>query len=184
MYLANQIANKLLNPKDNTSNKVEPITSQGYLDNYNTLQGLVPAYNNAAQNQASTNKITKDYNDLVQQTMNDYDRRGMLGSGAFAKYMTNNVDYGLGQGLAAYQGQAESNANAYNLQTAGLQQTAMQNILAQQEAAQGNQLKQSQFNQQLNYNKQKLALENQIAQEELKQKKIAANRAAGKPDYW
>ena len=162
----------------------EPLTSQGYLSNYNSLQGLIPAYNDAAQNQASRNKITKDYNDLTQQTINDFDRRGMLGSGAFAKYMTNNVNYGLGQGLASYQGQAESNANTYNLQTAGLQQTAMQNILAQQEAAQANQLKQSQFNQQLNYNIKQQELENQIAQEQLEQQKIAANRAAGRADWY
>jgi hypothetical protein len=170
--------------KNKNNNNIEPLTSQGYLDNYNSLQGLVPAYNNAAQNQASTNKITKDYNDLTQQTINDFDRRGMLGSGAFAKYMTNNVNYGLGQGLASYQGQAESNANTYNLQTAGLQQTAMQNILAQQEAAQANQIKQSQFDKQLNYNNQQQDVKNQIAQELLKQQKIAANRAAGKPDWW
>lgn len=166
-------------PKQSTTDN-----AQGYLTNYNTLSGLVPEYNTEAQKTAAMNEITKNYNDLVKQTMEGFDKRGMLGSGAFADYMAKNVNYGLGQGLASYQGQAEQNANAYNLQKAGLQQTAMQNLLTQQRAAQESQLKQDQFNQQMAYNQQKTNMANQLAQEQMRQQKIQQNRAAGRPDWW
>lgn len=170
-------------PNQQTTNSY-PATSQEYLNSYNSLAGLVPVYNDEAQKQAAIASISKQYNDLVNSTIEDFDRRGMLGSGAFAKYITNNANYGLGQGLASYQGQAEANANTYNLQRTQQQQAAMQSIMAQQQAAQNAKTQQDQFKQQMLYSQQQQDQKNQLAQDALKQQKINANRAAGKPDWW
>lgn len=162
------------------------------LNNYNTQISQnttplgytrLPAYNDEAQKQASINEITKNYNDLALATMNRYNDRNMLGSSAFGEDMNKQVNYGLGQSLASYQGQAEANKNQYNVQGASLAQSAMNNLVNQQQQAQANQLKNMQFQQQLNYQKQRDIIQDRQQQDLLRYNQNK-QKYPNNPSWW
>jgi uncharacterized protein YbjQ (UPF0145 family) len=112
-------------------------------------------YSDVAQKKAAINEISKNYNELALSKMNEYNRRGMLGSSVFGEDMNQQVNYGLGQSLASYEGQSEANRN-----------NAMQNLIKQKQDADNAKINQSQFAQTMAYNQAQATQKNKLLQQE------------------